>query len=798
MVTTTGAQTTGSHYERARGSDRFLALGFCGVLLIFGALCAPFRLHVYGVVPNFLQVYGIVLGTSEILTAVLLLWRARAASDGRLATLAASYAFSAPLIVANIVTIPGVSAPPGSFPFEAAPWIWALWHIGWGVGVAAFALSPPHLNRRPGLRWIAAVACAGAVIVAAIGTLDLPRLLNPDGTFAPPLFALYFIALAAYAVALQRIIARRRSASSLEIWIGVAVLALALDVMFTMFSAVRFSLGFYVARVLGMTSGIVVLLALFNDCARLIRRGELVGQYEALTAQLRDSDVRLRTFLETVPQIVWTADASGWIDWYNPRWFEFTGQTPQEAAGWGWQAAHHPEDFAAVMERWPDSIATGEAFEMEFRLRRYDGEFQWFLTRIVPHRDHRGHVVRWYGSNTNIDAHKREAQRSARIAQLLQEAFLPERLPERTDLRFDALYLPAESDALVGGDWYDAITLPDGRILISCGDVAGHGLDAAILAGRFRQSIALSGLEDPDPARVLGRVNRIAMLQGEGMTTAIVAVLDPDTRKLEYALAGHPPPIVATPAQTAHLLEFGGLPLGVAQQSVWQTRSVALDRDAVVVFYTDGVTEFAHDIFTAEKNLCDAADVLLGDVRTARPALSVKNAVMDSAPPRDDVAILILQLSQVVTATAFDESGLTKKWRFHSSDALTAHNSRRALGEYLASLAADPNQLYEAELVVGEAIANTVEHAPGIVEVLIDWRDERPTLTVRDTGPGFVPGRASLPSDELSEDGRGMFLIHALASDVHVRRSPGYGMELQCVLPLPRRASLNERCAVSS
>jgi PAS domain S-box-containing protein len=89
---------------------------------------------------------------------------------------------------------------------------------------------------------------------------------------------------------------------------------------------------------------------------------------------LHDSELRLQQFLETLPIIVWTADANGWIDWYNPRWYEFTGQTREEAAGWGWQAAHHPEDFPRVMEAWPRSIATGEPFEMEFRMRRHDGE----------------------------------------------------------------------------------------------------------------------------------------------------------------------------------------------------------------------------------------------------------------------------------------------------------------------------------------------------------------------------------------------------------------------------------------
>jgi len=845
----------------------------------FAALCIPFRTHGYGVIPNFLQAYGIVLGASEVLTSVLLLWRARSSPDGRLATLAATYAFSAPLIIANVVTLPGVTAPPGSFPFQAAPWIWVFWHVGWGAGMVMFALSPGRAASRPELRWLLALALSVAAIAAALYDVGLPRILNADGTFPPFLYALYLLALAICVVALQTMVRRWRRLTTLELWVVVAVLALALDVLFTMISTVRFSLGFYVARILGMVSGTVVLAALFNDFARLIRRADVLDQYAILAehlpqvafitdaerrclfvnsawteltgqtpdaaqgygyralmhpddlaasldlpldngqeramrfravdgtayrrhvvravplrsdsfgeatgfvvtaidvedraradAALHESDSRLRTFLETVPQIVWTADAGGWIDWYNPRWFEYTGQTPEEAAGWGWQAAHHPEDFPAVMER----------------LRGQDGSFQWFLTRIVPDLDEHGRVQRWYGSNTNIDAQKRDAQRSARIARIMQEAFLPERLPQRSDLRFDALYLTAESEAFVGGDWYDAFTLPDGRILISCGDVAGHGLDAAILAGRFRQSIALAGLEDADPARVLARVNRIAMLQGEGITTAVVAVLDHENWTLDYALAGHPPLVVATPTEIPRTLASGGLPLGVLENASWDTVTVALEPDAVVIFYSDGVTEFAHDIMAAEQRLCEAANKIAGDGRIARPALAVKEFVMGGAAPRDDVAILVVQLSPSAADHTREEGDLTKKWRFHSSDALTAHNARKALAEYLASRAANASDLYEAELVIGEAIANTVEHAPGLVEVFIDWRAERPALTVRDTGPGFAVEGGALPIDAMAEDGRGMFLIHALASDVVVRRSPGFGTELSCVLPVRR------------
>lgn len=497
------------------------------------------------------------------------------------------------------------------------------------------------------------------------------------------------------------------------------------------------------------------------------------------------SDPHLRTFLETIPQIVWTANAAGWIEWYNSRWHEYTGQTPAEAAGWGWQAAHHPADFPKVMERWPHSVATGEAFEMEFRLRRRDGAFRWMLTRVVPLRDEAGNVVRWYGSNTDIDDQKRQIDRAAHIARTMRQAFVPERLPERGDLYFDAVYLPADRDALVGGDWYDAVTLPDGCILISCGEVAGDGLEAAILAGSFRRRITATGLEDPEPARLLTRVNRIAMLQDRSTATAVVGLFDPRERTLRYALAGHPPPVFAAADGSARIAEHGGPPIGASHEAAWRTTSVDLEPGTVVVFYTDGLVACARDGAAAERALSDVAGELATGKHDGGPAQQVLRAMTGDREPANDVVVLVLACGpDLRPAVARVPVTRSRTWRFHSSDARTAHDSRRAVYAHLRAHAADGAELYAAELIVGEALANTVEHAPGLVEVILEWTEEAPVLVVRDGGPGFDAAPASLPTDPFSEDGRGMFLIAALATEVELRRSPGYGMELRCRLPI--------------
>lgn len=499
-----------------------------------------------------------------------------------------------------------------------------------------------------------------------------------------------------------------------------------------------------------------------------------------------------RALAETIPVIVWTANASGWVDWYNRRWYEFTGQTPEEAAGWGWQAAHHPDDLPRVMEAWPKAIATGEPFEMEFRLRQTDGTFHMMLTRAVPVCDEYGRVLRWYGSNVDIQAQKEVLDRTRRIAETLQGVFLPTRLPHTPQVRIDAVYNAAEEDALVGGDWFDAVELPDGRLLLSIGDVTGHGLDASVIAARLRHAMVDFALENVDAATVLDCANRVIRFQHpDTFATAIVAFIDRDCSTFTYASAGHPPPLLARKRnEPAIELPTGGLPLGVAEDLGLKTHTLPITRDAVIALYTDGITEYARDLASAEGKLRAAVCAIVGDVHVARPAETVRDAVLDGAPTSDDAALLVVQFSQVQPEPVPDDGAAREKtWRFHSSDPYSAHFSRRELMRFLRRFTKDRNGLSIAELIVGEILANTVEHAPGLVDVRIDWTGVKPVLTVRDSGPGFERVSSELPHSALAEKGRGLFVIKSLAQDVSVDALPGKGTEVRVVLPLARDRS---------
>ncbi len=119
---------------------------------------------------------------------------------------------------------------------------------------------------------------------------------------------------------------------------------------------------------------------------------------------LRQSEMEFRGLANSMPTLVWMANPDGWIFWYNQRWYEYTGTTPEQMEGWGWQSVHDPEVLPTVMERWKRSIATAEPFEMTFPIRGADGQFRPFLTRVTPVRDQHRKLTRWFGTNTDVSS----------------------------------------------------------------------------------------------------------------------------------------------------------------------------------------------------------------------------------------------------------------------------------------------------------------------------------------------------------------------------------------------------------
>ena len=122
---------------------------------------------------------------------------------------------------------------------------------------------------------------------------------------------------------------------------------------------------------------------------------------------LAQSEQQLRTLANAIPPLAWMAEPDGHIFWYNQRWYDYTGAMPEQMEGWGWQSVHDPEMLPQVLDRWLDSINTGEPFEMEFPLKGANGSFRSFLTRVIPLKDEQGRVLRWFGTNTDVEELRR-------------------------------------------------------------------------------------------------------------------------------------------------------------------------------------------------------------------------------------------------------------------------------------------------------------------------------------------------------------------------------------------------------
>jgi formate hydrogenlyase transcriptional activator len=138
---------------------------------------------------------------------------------------------------------------------------------------------------------------------------------------------------------------------------------------------------------------------------------EFVGAVMDITVAKQAED-RIRLIINTVPGLHWSARPDGWVNFINQRWLDYTGMTLEQALGWGWAPAYHPDELAQVLIAWRAAVSEGKPLEMETRLRRFDGEYRWFLERVFPLFDSAGHILGWYGSD--IDIHERK-QAEAKI-----------------------------------------------------------------------------------------------------------------------------------------------------------------------------------------------------------------------------------------------------------------------------------------------------------------------------------------------------------------------------------------------
>ncbi|HLW36949.1 MAG TPA: SpoIIE family protein phosphatase, partial [Candidatus Eremiobacteraceae bacterium] len=350
--------------------------------------------------------------------------------------------------------------------------------------------------------------------------------------------------------------------------------------------------------------------------------------------------------------------------------------------------------------------------------------------------------------------HAQLFERQHHVANTLQRAFLPATFPVVPGIRFDAVYASGQSEAEIGGDWYDAFELPDGRIFLSVGDVAGRGLPAAVTMGKMRQALRSCALEHTDLAEVLVSANNSLRLEDpDTMVTVFVGAIDRDAQTLSYALAGHPRPFMHMPDGSIIELSGEGIPLGVRSHLTVNRQTVPFPLEAMLVCYTDGLTETTHDVLEGEARLRRALadDAIL---HADHPAEALMRAVVAS-DHHDDVAVLT-----VSTQHAFPGS-LNLALPAHAS---SAQKVRQAIRAFTRDLKVTPERDFEIQVAVGEAVNNVIEHAYGAAKgnVWIDAQSKNGKLIVE------VSDRGSWRMPRQDHGGRGLRIIESLCENVVV------------------------------
>jgi serine phosphatase RsbU (regulator of sigma subunit)/anti-sigma regulatory factor (Ser/Thr protein kinase) len=359
--------------------------------------------------------------------------------------------------------------------------------------------------------------------------------------------------------------------------------------------------------------------------------------------------------------------------------------------------------------------------------------------------------VGWYAEQAAQALDRTTAfEREHEVAVRLQRSLLSDRLPEVEGVELVGRYDAGGAGLLIGGDWYDAVRRPDGIVHVTVGDVAGHGVTAAVLMGQLRTAFRAHAYEQTSPAEVLRRMLR--HVEEDEMATALCLTLDPYTQELTYASAGHPPSLLLDGAAAAVSRLDGALaaPLGYVQASAISEVAVTLAAGGTLVAYTDGLVE-------RRGWSIDTGIDLLASVLGASSSLAagpLADRILEKVAPHigstDDIALLIVRMVEVPRRMDI---------QVPSVPAALA-TLRRRMRTWLDLRGLAEHERDDAILAVSEACNNAIEHAyqndPGLIHLALEHCEDRLAVRIEDRGK-WLPRSAPRP-----ERGRGIPLMRAL------------------------------------
>ncbi|MCF6526344.1 SpoIIE family protein phosphatase [Streptomyces sp. JJ36] len=370
-------------------------------------------------------------------------------------------------------------------------------------------------------------------------------------------------------------------------------------------------------------------------------------------------------------------------------------------------------------------------------------------------------------------------RRQREAAVTLQRSLLPQELEQPDDLRVAATYQPGGTDAAVGGDWYDVITLGAGRTALVIGDVMGRGVRAAAVMGQLRTAVRAYARLDLPPHEVLQLLDGLAgEIDSSQIATCVYAVHDPNEGRLHYASAGHLPVLVRDADGTVHAAaEATGPPLGTGGW-LHSSGSVPLAPGAAAVLFTDGLVERRDaDI---DEGLAVLEQAFAGATGSPQVVCDrLLRAMRITAEHDDDVAVLVLQhpertgrAAELFRGAALDLLGGTE-----------AAPRARAFASGVLTSWRFPTEVHDlGVLAASELVANSLQHGTPPMRLRLRRTDRRLIVEVTDGDDSLPRRRRAEPVDEA---GRGISIIATIASCWGSRRTPGGGKAVWCEFALP-------------
>lgn len=370
-------------------------------------------------------------------------------------------------------------------------------------------------------------------------------------------------------------------------------------------------------------------------------------------------------------------------------------------------------------------------------------------------------------------------RRQRETAVTLQRSLLPQELEQPDDLRIAATYQPGGTEAAVGGDWYDVITLGGGRTALVIGDVMGRGVRAAAVMGQLRTAVRAYARLDLPPHEVLQLLDGLATeIDANQIATCVYAVHDPNEGRLMYASAGHLPILVRDENGTVlRADEPTGPPLGTGGW-VHASGSVPLGPGSTAVLYTDGLVERRNE--DLDEGIAALERALAGATGTPQVVCDrlVRSAGV-TADHDDDVAVLVLQHPARTGA----DGELFRNAALELLGGVEAAPRARAFASGVLTSWRFPVELHDlGVLAASELVANSLQHGTPPMRLRLRRTDRRLIIEVTDGDDHLPRRRRAEPGDE---SGRGIAIVATIASNWGSRRTPGGGKAVWCEFALP-------------